>query len=133
VRVVGSPKPRAQPQVDWRDVGDWIAELRAAAGLSPTEAARHARVAKTTWSALEAGHKRHPTDETLIRVAHALSVDPREMMARCGRRHADVPTIRQVAPVGTPLSLLQVLESDDRLDERSRRLLVELYEALAGR
>jgi transcriptional regulator with XRE-family HTH domain len=107
--------------------------LRTAAGLSATEAARQARVSKTTWSALEAGHKGHPTDETLIRVAHVLSVDPREMMARCGRHHADVPSIRQMAPVGTPLSLLQLLESDGRLDERSRRLLVELYEALAAR
>lgn len=131
--MVGSPKPRAQPQVDWRDVGAWIGELRTAAGLSATEAARQARVSKTTWSALEAGHKGHPTDETLIRVAHVLSVDPREMMARCGRHHADVPSIRQMAPVGTPLSLLQLLESDGRLDERSRRLLVELYEALAAR
>jgi transcriptional regulator with XRE-family HTH domain len=131
--VVGSPKPRAQPQVDWGDVGAWIGELRSAAGLSPTEAARQARVSTTTWSALETGHKHHVTDETLIRVAHVLSVDPLEMMARCGRRHADVPTIRHVAPVGTPLSLLELLESDGRLDERSRRLLVELYEALSGR
>ncbi|MGH8972059.1 MAG: helix-turn-helix domain-containing protein [Acidimicrobiia bacterium] len=108
-------------------------QQRQAAGLSTTEAARQARVSKSTWSQLEAGHKDHPTDETLIRVAHVLSIEPAEMMARCRRRFADVPTLRQMAPVGTPLSLLQLLEADGRLDERSRRLLVELYEALASR
>jgi transcriptional regulator with XRE-family HTH domain len=122
-----------QPQVDWGSIGAWIAEQRQAAGLSTTEAARQARVSKATWTQLEAGHKHRPTDETLIRVAHALSIEPAEMLARCRRHYADVPTIRQMAPVGAPLSLLQLLEADGRLDERCRRLLVELYEALATR
>jgi transcriptional regulator with XRE-family HTH domain len=131
--VVGSPKLRAQPQVDWGAIGAWIVQQRQAAGLSATEAARRARVSRSTWSQLEAGLKHNPTDETLIRVAHVLSIEPAEMMARCRRRFADVPTLRQMAPVGTPLGLLQLLEADGRLDERSRRLLVELYEALASR
>jgi transcriptional regulator with XRE-family HTH domain len=119
--------------VDWADVGAWIEAERLNLGLSTTDAARRARVAKSTWTQIEAGQNRHPTDETLVRVARALGLEPAEMMARCRRRYADIPTIREVAPVGAPLDLLQVLESDGRLDERSRRLLMELYEALASR
>lgn len=133
IRVVGSPKPQAQRRVDWADIGVWIGEQRRQLGLSTTEAARRARVAKTTWTQIEAGQNLRPTDETLVRVARALSLEPAEMMARCRRRYAHIPTIREVAPVGAPLDLLQVLESDGRLDDRSRRLLMELYEVLASR
>jgi transcriptional regulator with XRE-family HTH domain len=114
-------------------VGAWIGGQREGLGLSRTEAARRARVANTTWRQIEAGENLHPTDETLLRIARTLRLEPAEMMARCRRRYADIPTIRQVAPVGAPLDLLQVLESDGRLDDRSRRLLMELYEALASR
>ena len=131
--MVGSPKPQPQRRVDWPDIGAWIGEQRQRLGLSTADAARRARVANTTWEQIEAGRHHHPTDETLVRMARTLQVDPAEMMARCRRRYADIPTIREVAPVGAPLDLLQVLESDDRLDDRSRRLLMELYEALASR
>ena len=131
--VAGSSKPQAHLQVDWAEIGAWIGELRMAAGLSAAEAARQARVSRTTWTELEAGLKRKPTDEALVRVARVLGIDPVEMMARCRRPYADIPTLRHVAPVGAPMSLLQLLEADGRLDEKSRRLLVELYEALASR
>lgn len=131
--MVGSPKPQARRRVDWADIGAWIEEQRLSLGLSTTDAARRARVSKTTWIQIEAGQNHHPTDETLVRVALALHLEPAEMMSRCRRRYADIPTIREVAPVGAPLGLLQVLESDGRLDDRSRRLLMELYEALASR
>ena len=131
--MVGSPRPQAERQVDWPGIGAWVAEQRQRLGLSRTEAARRARVSNTTWRQIEAGQNPRPTDETLIRIALALGLDPSEMMARCRRRYVTIPSIREVAPVGAPLSLLQVLESDGRLDERSRRLIVELYEALASR
>jgi transcriptional regulator with XRE-family HTH domain len=114
-------------------VGAWIGGQRERLGLSPTDAARRARVSKTTWDQIEAGQHLHPTDETLVRIARTLRLDPAEMMARCRRRYAAIPTVREVAPVGAPLGLLQVLESDGRLNERSRRLIMELYEALASR
>ncbi len=131
--MVGSVKSHAQSAVDWAQIGGWIGEQRQSLGLSMTDAARRARVSSTTLRHLEAGRNHHPTDETLIRIARALRLDPAEMMARCRRRYADIPTIRDMAPVGAPLGLLQVLESDGRLDERSRHLLMELYEALASR
>lgn len=131
--MVGSLKPLVRSAVDWEQVGVWIGEQRRRLGLSTTDACRRARVSSTTWRHLEAGRNHHPTDETLVRVARALRLDPAEMMTRCRRRYVDIPTIRDVAPVGAPLSLLQVLESDSRLDERSRRLLMDLYDALASR
>lgn len=130
---MGSATPRAEQTVDWGEVGAWIGDQRERLGLSKTDAARRARVSSTTWCQLEAGQNHHPTDETLVRVARTLRLEPSEMMARCRRRYADIPTIRDVAPVGAPLDLLQVLECDGRLDARSRRLLMELYEALASR
>jgi transcriptional regulator with XRE-family HTH domain len=130
---VGSPKARAEPRVDWAEVGAWVSGQREHLGLSTTDAARRARVSQTTWRRIEAGQSLHPTDETLVRIARTLRLEPAEMMARCRRRYAYIPSIREVAPVGAPLGLLQVLESDGRLDDRSRRLLIELYEALASR
>ena len=114
-------------------MGAWIGEERERLGLSTTDAARLARVSQTTWRRIEAGQSLHPTDETLARIARTLRVDPAEMMARCHRCHVHIPSIRELVPVGAPMDLLQVLESDGRLDDRSRRLLVELYEALAAR
>ena len=131
--MVGSPTPQAEQLVDWPAIGAGIGEQRQGLGLSRTEAARRARVSSTTWRLIEAGQNPRPTDETLIRIALALRLDPAEMMARCRRRYVTIPSIREVVPVGAPLGLLQVLESDGRLDERSRRLIVELYEALASR
>lgn len=131
--MVGSPKPQSQRRVDWTAVGTWIGNQRQSLGLSRTDAARRARVSNTTWRLIEGGQNHHPTDETLIRMARALRLEPAEMMARCHRRYADIPTLREVAPVGAPLGLLQVLEQDGRLDDRSRRLLMELYETLAAR
>ncbi|MGH8992281.1 MAG: helix-turn-helix domain-containing protein [Acidimicrobiia bacterium] len=119
--------------MDWADIGAWLGDRRQHLGLSMIDAARRARVSSTTWRRIEAGLNHHPTDETLIRIALALRLDPAEMMTRCRRRYVSIPTIREMAPVGAPLSLLQVLESDGRLDDRSRRLIMELYEALASR
>ena len=130
--MVGSPKPQAQ-RVDWAGIGAWIGEQRQSLGLSRTEAARRARVSNSTWRQIEAGQNPRPTDETLVRIALALRLDPSEMMGRCRRRYASIPSIREVAPVGAPLSLLLVLEADARLDERSRRLIMDLYDVLASR
>jgi hypothetical protein len=43
------------------------------------------------------------------------------------------PSARDLPPLGPPLALLEVLESDRRLDPRARRVLMELYDLLASR
>jgi transcriptional regulator with XRE-family HTH domain len=131
--VVASPKTQTAPEVDWVAVGSWIGEHRRRLGLSKNEASRRARVSNTTWRQIEAGQNDHPTDETLVRMARALMLDPGELMARCQRRYVEVPSLRDLPPLGPPMALLEVLESDRRLDPRARRVLMELYDLLASR
>jgi transcriptional regulator with XRE-family HTH domain len=131
--VVASTKTEAVPEVDWVAVGSWIGEHRRRLGLSKNEASRRARVSNTTWRQIEAGQNDHPTDETLVRMARALMLDPGELMARCQRRYVEVPSVRDLPPLGPPMALLDVLESDRRLDPRARRVLMELYDLLASR
>jgi transcriptional regulator with XRE-family HTH domain len=131
--VVASTKSQTVPEVDWLAVGAWIGEHRRRLGLSKNEASRRARVSNTTWRQIEAGQNDHPTDETLVRMARALMIDPGELMSRCQRRYVEVPSVRDLPPLGPPMALLEVLESDRRLDPRARRVLMELYDLLASR
>lgn len=119
--------------VDWARVGAYIGEHRRRLGLSKNEASRRARVSNTTWRQIEAGQNDHPTDETLVRMARALMLDPGDLLARCQRRYVDIAPVRDLPPLGPPMALLEVLESDRRLDPRARRILMELYDLLASR
>jgi transcriptional regulator with XRE-family HTH domain len=131
--VVASTKSETVSEVDWVAVGAWLGEHRRRLGLSKNEASRRARVSNTTWRQIEAGQNDHPTDETLVRMARALMLDPGELMSRCQRRYVEVPSVRDLPPLGPPMALLEVLESDRRLDPRARRVLMELYDLLASR
>ena len=128
-----APRTQTAQPVDWAGVGSWIGEHRRRLGLSKNEASRRARVSNTTWRQIEAGQNDHPTDETLVRMARALMLDPTELMTRCQRRYVEVPSVRDLPPLGAPMALLEVLESDRRLDPRARRVLMELYDLLASR
>ncbi len=131
--MVASTKPQTASEVEWVAVGAWLGEHRRRLGLSKNEASRRARVSNTTWRQIEAGQNDHPTDETLVRMARALMLDPGELMSRCQRRYVEVPSVRDLPPLGPPMALLEVLESDRRLDPRARRVLMELYDLLASR
>jgi transcriptional regulator with XRE-family HTH domain len=136
-RIVAIPsKSESEAQsegVDWAAVGQYIGEHRRRLGLSKNEASRRARVSNTTWRQIEAGQNDHPTDETLVRMARALLLDPAELMRQCQRRYVEAPSVRDLPPLGPPMALLEVLESDRRLDPRARRVLMELYDLLASR
>jgi transcriptional regulator with XRE-family HTH domain len=131
--VAASTKTQTVSEVDWVAVGAWLGEHRRRLGLSKNEASRRARVSNTTWRQIEAGQNDHPTDETLVRMARALMLDPGDLMTRCQRRYVEVPSVRDLPPLGPPMALLEVLESDRRLDPRARRVLMELYDLLASR
>jgi transcriptional regulator with XRE-family HTH domain len=133
-RIVAEPSKSEQSGgVDWAAVGQYIGEHRRRLGLSKNEASRRARVSNTTWRQIEAGQNDHPTDETLVRMARALLLDPAELMRQCQRRYVEAPSVRDLPPLGPPMALLEVLESDRRLDPRARRVLMELYDLLASR
>jgi transcriptional regulator with XRE-family HTH domain len=131
--VVTPSNREAVNQVDWTGVGAWIGEHRRRLGLSKNEASRRARVSNTTWRQIEAGQNDHPTDETLVRIARAIMVEPADLMSRVSRHYVEVPSVRDLPPLGPPMALLEVLESDRRLDPRARRVLMELYDLLASR
>lgn len=131
--MAASTKTQNVSEVDWVAVGAWLGEHRRRLGLSKNEASRRARVSNTTWRQIEAGQNDHPTDETLVRMARALMLDPGDLMTRCQRRYVEVPSVRDLPPLGPPMALLEVLESDRRLDPRARRVLMELYDLLASR
>jgi transcriptional regulator with XRE-family HTH domain len=136
-RIVAIPSKSEEQSgpgsVDWAAVGQYIGEHRRRLGLSKNEASRRARVSNTTWRQIEAGQNDHPTDETLVRMARALLLDPAELMRQCQRRYVEAPSVRDLPPLGPPMALLEVLESDRRLDPRARRVLMELYDLLASR
>jgi transcriptional regulator with XRE-family HTH domain len=132
-RTVVIPEHEQPDFVDWPAVGQYIGEHLRRLGLSKNEASRRARVSNTTWRQIEAGQNDHPTDETLVRMARALLLDPAELMRQCKRRYVEAPSVRDLPPLGPPMALLEVLESDRRLDPRARRVLMELYDLLASR
>lgn len=131
--MVAPSKSETVRDTDWPAVGTYLGEHRRRLGLSKNEASRRARVSNTTWRQIEAGQNDHPTDETLVRMARALMLDPGDVMTRCNRRFVEMPAVRDLAPLGPPMALLEVLEADRRLDPRARRVLMELYDLLASR
>ena len=56
-----------------------IRRLRAAAGLTGTEAAESAGISQGTWSDIERGKNTNPTQKTLARIAEALDVTLAEL------------------------------------------------------
>lgn len=52
-----------------------LRRLRLALGLTPTEAADLARVSRSYWVNLEAGRKRNPSGDVLIRLARTVRAD----------------------------------------------------------
>src|SRR5688572_10943169 len=106
IRTVVIPgEQQQQDGVDWAAVGQYIGEHRRRLGLSKNEASRRARVSNTTWRQLEAGQNDHPTDETLVRMARALLLDPAELMRQCQRRYVEAPSVRDLPPLGPPMEI----------------------------
>jgi transcriptional regulator with XRE-family HTH domain len=79
----------------WKQFGAWLRRLRADKGYSQTGIAAEAHVGLQTLVSLERGGYRrnddgpwlvpNPKDETLIRLARALGMDPEEIFGRVGR------------------------------------------------
>ena len=94
-RIVAIPSKSESEQagsVDWPAVGQYIGEHRRRLGLSKNEASRRARVSNTTWRQIEAGQNDHPTDETLVRMARALLLDPAPLRLLALRRYRHDPS-----------------------------------------
>src|SRR5262245_3766340 len=77
---------------DWEAAGRLIGERRRALGLPKNEASRQASISNTTWRLIEAGANRNPTDETLVRIAGVVGLDPDELLKLYGRGSAAAPS-----------------------------------------
>src|SRR6266498_34403 len=90
---------------DWAAVGRIIGEGRRALGLPKNEAARQARLSNTTWRLLEAGANHNPNDETLVRIAKVIDVDPTLLLQAAGRAAAETATPEATSTVTTNAQL----------------------------
>ena len=61
-------------------VSDNLRYYRRAAGLSQEQLAERAGVGSTTVARIEAGGMENPRVNTLVKLAKALSIDPRDLM-----------------------------------------------------
>ncbi len=86
-------EPTDLEQARWKQFGGWLRDLRE--GRTQTDVAAAAKLGIQALASLERGGFRryddgpwlvpNPKDETLIRLARALGVDPEEMFKRVGR------------------------------------------------
>lgn len=77
---------------DFQAAGRLIGERRRALGLPKNEAARQARLSNTTWRLIEAGANHNPTDETLVRIARVIQIEPELVLQAWGRGGASPRT-----------------------------------------
>lgn len=116
--------------VDWVGLGRYLAEQRLALGFKKQEVIRRAGVSPKTLYKIEAGESPGVGDEILVRIAHALLLDPGEVLARAGR---DYTPLAELPPLPSKArAIADILEADPTLETSDRRLLVELYHRLSS-
>jgi len=91
--IMSRQEPTDVEQARWRQFGAWLRDLRQ--GRTQTDVGAEAKLGIQALASLERGGFRryddgpwllpNPKDETLIRLARALGVDPEEMFKRVGR------------------------------------------------
>jgi transcriptional regulator with XRE-family HTH domain len=57
-----------------------LREARELLGLTPTQAARKARISLAYWLNIEAGRRPNPSGDVLVRVAHAVNASVESIM-----------------------------------------------------
>lgn len=104
-----------------------LLDARERLGLNVTEAARRAGVSQSWLSKVESGTIKTPGPDRLRRVAHALELDPLELLEASGRLSAEQQLMMQSRP-----SFSEFVHSDPRLDRIGARALVALYLHFTG-
>jgi transcriptional regulator with XRE-family HTH domain len=91
-RVERRPARSDVDEAAWKDLGDWIEQLRVRSGLTVGELAQRADVSRVWLQVLRKGGRRieghwrppNPKQDALARVARVLDVPVEEMLARAG-------------------------------------------------
>jgi transcriptional regulator with XRE-family HTH domain len=140
-------EPTDLEQARWRQFGAWLRDLRQ--GRTQTDVGAEAKLGIQALASLERGGFRryddgpwlvpNPKDETLIRLARALGVDPEEMFKRVGRyderpqttgsrRRQDRRAARIDELEGRNAELEERIKALEEQGERWRRANAELEE-----
>lgn len=103
-------------------MGTLIRERREVRGLGVRQLASKARVAHPWLSQVETGYIQQPGSDRLIRVAHALDLDPAEVLRAAGHVEGAVPSVEE-----REAQLRVWLYDDPRLSSRDRRMILAVY------
>ena len=130
----------------WKDLGEWIEQLRVRSGLTVGELAQRADVSRVWLQVLRKGGRRiegewrppNPKQDALARVARVLDVPVEEMLARAGSAPPkDHPADQDVTPGSDAAARVPELEQRvEQLTEEVaelRRLLEERTRRASGR
>jgi transcriptional regulator with XRE-family HTH domain len=108
-----------------------VAARRLELGLSKRAAATMAGVGYSTWDAVEKGLQTNPRPLTVRKMAQALDED-HEILLSLPRRSRSTTMVTAGTGSGktsaTVTAVLDALAADRALNERTRRILVEIYD-----
>ncbi len=104
-----------------RELGEFIRAQRVAAQISVRALAEKSGVSNPYLSQVERGLRR-PSAEILVQIARALSMSVESLLAMAGILDSPEPA--------TPVLL--AIRADDRLTERQKSALTEIYTAFRG-
>lgn len=101
------------------DLGDYIRQQRQRANLSLRRLADRAGISNPYLSQIERGIRR-PSAQILKQLSRALSISAETMYSRAGL----------IEDGGDPPTVVEAIESDQRLSPRHKQVLLDLYRAL---
>jgi transcriptional regulator with XRE-family HTH domain len=78
----------------WKAFGQWVAETRERSGVSQTEAALKAGMARQQWNRIETGNSGTRYD-TVVKIAKVLSVVPAVALLKAGFSPMEDPNVKQ--------------------------------------
>lgn len=101
------------------DLGDYIRQQRQRANLSLRRLADRAGISNPYLSQIERGIRR-PSAQILKQLSRALSISAETMYSRAGL----------IEDGGDPPTVVEAIESDQKLSARQKQVLLDLYRAL---
>jgi transcriptional regulator with XRE-family HTH domain len=110
---------------DLPDLGGYLRQQRESAQLSLRQAAKAAGISNPYLSQIERGLRR-PSAEILQQIAKGLRISAEQLYVRAG--------ILEETEAGTtePADLTLAILADPRLNDRQRRILLDIYQSFVG-
>ncbi|WP_114905652.1 helix-turn-helix domain-containing protein [Ornithinimicrobium murale] len=109
------------------DLGHYLREQREAAQMSVRQVAKAAGISNPYLSQIERG-LRKPSAEILQQLAKGLRISAEQLYVRAGILDDSVAG----APVAQPYDVTVAIMADERLNDRQRRALLDVYRSFVG-